>query len=33
MKTYFLTCFSCNKEYVFDSDDGFRNVLAEISVF
>ena len=30
---HFLTCFSCNKEYVFYSDDGFWNVLAEISVF
>ena len=33
MITHFLTCFSCNKEYVFYSDDGFWNVLAEISVF
>ena len=33
MATYFLTCFSCNKEYVFCSDDGFWNVLAKISVF
>ena len=29
----FLTRFSCNKEYVFYSDDGFWKVLAEISVF
>ena len=33
MTTHFLTCFSCDKEYVFYSDDGFWNVLAEISVF
>ena len=33
MTTHFLTCSSCNKEYVFYSDDGFWNVLAEISVF
>ena len=33
MTTHFLTCFSCNKEYAFYSDDGFWNVLAEISVF
>ena len=29
----FLTLFSCNKEYVFYSDDGFWKVLPEISVF
>ena len=28
-----LTRFSCNKECVFYSDDGFSKVLAEISVF
>ena len=27
-----LTLFRCNKEYVFYSDDGFWNVLAEISI-
>ena len=29
----FLTHFTCNKGYVFYSDDGFWIVLAEISVF
>ena len=29
----FLTRFSCNKEYVFYSDDAFWKVLAKISVF
>ena len=29
----FLTRFSCNKECVFYSDDGFLKVLAKISVF
>ena len=33
MITHFLTCFSCNKEYVFYSDDGFWNVLAKIFLF
>ena len=33
MTTHFLACFSSNKEYVFCSDDGFWNVLVEISVF
>ena len=30
---FFLTHFSCNKEYVFYSDDSSWKVLAEISVF
>ena len=33
MTTHFLTCFRCNKGYVFYSDDGFWNVLAKILVF
>ena len=33
MTTYFLTYFSCNKGFVFYSDDGFWNVLGEILVF
>ena len=33
MTTHFLACFSCNKEYIFCSDDSLWNVLAEISAF
>ena len=33
MTTRFLTRFRCDQEYVFYSDNGFWNVLVEISVF
>ena len=33
MTTHFLTYFSCNKEHVLYSDDGFWNVLAKILAF